>query len=118
MEYLKGNVENNKKENNEKENNEKENNEKEIREYLQHIPICLVGEDQDVLVRANQLVLEMDKTTADELKPYLYRAPRHLGGYDKLLSVLEAQENPSFDQLAMVLREVHVKCKGEPMYAN
>ena len=92
-------------------------NEEEIRRGLHAVPICPVG-DKDILVRANQLVFNIDEGLEDLLRPYLYRAPRDLVQYENVLSVLGAQERPTFDQLAMCLNAIKQKCKDEVMHVN
>ncbi|XP_072017069.1 sacsin-like [Amphiura filiformis] len=95
--------------------NKLDGNETQIKEELQQTPICTVGDKRDKLVRANQLAEDIDKSSEDHLRPYLYRSPRHLGGFDNLLCVLGAEKEPTFLQLANVLEEIHDRCRDGPM---
>ena len=85
-----------------------------IKACLQKTRLCLV-EEGSVLVRANQLVYEMDKNDESKFRPYLYRAPRELGQYDGLLRELGAQEEVTFDQVAAVLEAIKDECKEKKM---
>ncbi|XP_038058754.1 sacsin-like [Patiria miniata] len=88
-----------------------------IKRRLKCTPLCLVEEGR-VLVRADQLVFEMDKDLEPSLRPYLYKAPRELAKFDTVLRLLGAQDSCSFDQLAGVLASMKVECGDERLGPN
>ena len=70
---------------------------------LQQTPICLV-ESGTILVRANQLVYELKEDKGKLLFPYLFKFPKEeLSDFYRVLTLLGAQEQCSFDQFAAVL---------------
>ncbi|XP_038060324.1 sacsin-like [Patiria miniata] len=88
-----------------------------IKRRLKCTPVCLV-EEGSVLVRADQLVFEMDKHLEPSLRPYLYKAPRELSDFDPVFKLLGAQESCSLDQLAGVLASMKVECGDERLGPN
>ncbi|XP_038066420.1 sacsin-like [Patiria miniata] len=88
-----------------------------IKSRLKCTPVCLVEEGR-VLVRADQLVFEMDKDLEPSLRPYLYKAPRELAQFDTVLRLLGAQDSCSFDQLAGVLASMKVECGNQRLGPN
>ncbi|XP_038054984.1 sacsin-like [Patiria miniata] len=88
-----------------------------IKRRLKCTPVCLVEEGR-VLVRADQLVFQIDKDLEPYLRPYLYKAPRELAEFDTILSLLGAQESCSLDQLAGVLASMKGECGDERLGPN
>ncbi|XP_038062187.1 sacsin-like [Patiria miniata] len=88
-----------------------------IKRRLKCTPVCLVEEGR-VLVRADQLVFEMDKDLEPSLRPYLYKAPRELAQFDTVLILLGTQESCSLDQLAGVLASMKGECGDERLGPN
>ncbi|XP_046843292.1 sacsin-like [Xenia sp. Carnegie-2017] len=80
---------------------------------LRDFSVILV--DKNTFVRGNQLAFEH---VWHDLKPYLFKVPRHLQYFEHFLKGLGAEESPSPHQYVSVLRTIKMSCGENKMHPN
>ena len=82
------------------------------REKLQDVKFVPV-EKGSKLVFAKQVAIEI--LAKDEIRPYFYKLPLDIGEYRDVLKNLGVNEEPTAEQYAQVLKEIHMKTEDKEM---